>query len=77
MRVHPSQRIVAERAQRDDLVAGIETQGIVDLDRRDIGMAQQIARSPVVNLRGVVGFVAFCPCQSGSLLCKHEFIDID
>jgi hypothetical protein len=59
VRMQPSQRIVAERAQRDDLLAGVKRQRIVDLDGRDFGVAQQIPRPPVMRLGGIVGLFAF------------------
>src|SRR5580693_9820580 len=61
MGVQPRQRIIADRAQRDDLVAGIEAQGIVDLDGRHFRVAQETPRSPVVDLCWVIWSFAFCP----------------
>ena len=58
MRVQPAERIVADRAHRDDLLVQIERQGIVDLDRRQFGIERQIARSPVVKPGQFVGLVA-------------------
>ena len=49
MRMQPSQRIAADRAQGDDLVAGLERHGIVDLDGNDFGVERQVARAAIVE----------------------------
>src|SRR5262245_38512134 len=36
MGMQTGERIVADRTQRDDLLARLQRQGIIDLDRRDI-----------------------------------------
>src|SRR5579863_4033800 len=54
MAVQPRQRIVADRTQPGDLLAGFERERIVDLDRGDFRIQGKIARSSVVRL----GFLA-------------------
>jgi hypothetical protein len=49
--VQPAQGIVAERAQRDDLFPRLQRQRIVHFHRRHFGVARQILRPAVVNLR--------------------------
>src|SRR5665213_2308529 len=72
MRMQPAQWIVADRAQRDDLFAGLEAQGIVDFNGCDFRIAREIAGSPVVNLGGVVRLSASGPWHVGRLLWKSE-----
>ena len=38
--VQPAERIVADRTERDDLLARLQPERIVDLDGRDLGIAQ-------------------------------------
>src|SRR5262249_38964804 len=58
VRVQPAERIAADRADGDDLLAGIESQGIVDLDLHHLGIERHVARPPVVDTRQLVGLVA-------------------
>ena len=50
VRMQPRQRIIADRAQGDDLVAGFQRHGIVDLNGSDFRVVRQIAGTPIVNL---------------------------
>ena len=59
MRMQAAKRIVADRAQRNDLLSRLQRQGIVDLDGCDFGVARQILRSPVMRLGRVVRLLAF------------------
>jgi len=51
--------IVADRTQRDDLLARLNRKRVVDLHGCDFGMAWQIPGSPVVRPGGVVRLLAF------------------
>ena len=48
--VQPAQRIVADRAQRDDLFPRLQRQRIVYFNLRHFGVARQILRPAVMNL---------------------------
>src|ERR1700676_3715139 len=63
MRMQPAQGIVADRAQRDDFFSRLQAQGIVHFNRRHLRVAQQIPRSPVMNLFRSMRLVAFGPCH--------------
>ena len=47
--MQPPQGIVADQAQGDDLVPGLQRKGIVDLDARDFRIERQILRTPVMH----------------------------
>src|SRR2546426_574566 len=49
MRMQAAERIVAEGAQRDNFLARLQREGVVDLDGRDFGVARQIVRAAVVH----------------------------
>ena len=51
MRVQTRQRIVADRAQGNDLFARFEREGIIDFHGGDLRVERQIARAPIVNIR--------------------------
>jgi hypothetical protein len=70
VRMQSAQRVVADRAQGDDLLARLQRERIVDLDGRHLGIARQIAGAPVVCLGEPVGFVAFRTCHLILLLQK-------
>jgi hypothetical protein len=78
--MQPRQRIVADRTQRDDLVAGLQAQGIVDLDGRHFGIARKIAGPAVMclilGLRRIIGLIAFGTWHVGWLPCKNEILEI-
>src|ERR1700689_5259519 len=56
--VQPAHRIVSDRAQRNDLLAGLKRHGVVDLHGRDFGIQRQVLRAAVVSLACFANFMA-------------------
>src|SRR6185312_11513242 len=59
VRMQAPQRIAADRAQGNDLLAGLQRERIIDLDRRNLRVVRHIARTPVVDLRKPLRFASF------------------
>jgi hypothetical protein len=57
MRMQPTERIVTYRAERHDLLARLQRQGVVDLDRRHLGVEWQVARATIMDLRNTMGLI--------------------
>ncbi|MGY2990110.1 hypothetical protein ACVI1K_007457 [Bradyrhizobium sp. USDA 4508] len=54
VRVQPAERIVADRAKSNDLLAWLERKGIVDVDGRHLGIKRQILGTSIVRSGGIV-----------------------
>src|SRR5262245_48817521 len=65
--------IVADRTQSNDLLARLKRQRIIDLDGCDFGIAQQIARPPVLRLGGIVRLSAF---GSGHMMASLKAVEL-
>lgn len=59
VRMQPTERIVADRAQRDNPFAPLKRERIVDFDRRHLGIVGQVLGAAVVPARRIVRFPAF------------------
>ena len=57
MRMQTTERIIADRTQRHDLVARFQRKGIIDLDGRDLRISWQIPGSAVMRPGGIVGLL--------------------
>ena len=74
----PCERIVADRAQRDDLLARLERERVIHFDLGHLGVQRQILRLAVMNPGRSLRLVAFGPWHDGALLfengnCRKSF----
>jgi hypothetical protein len=70
--MQPPERIVADRAQGDDLVARLQRERVVHLDGSDLRVERQIMRAPIVNLHQSARAFAFGPCHVTSFAKLDE-----